>query len=403
MTDAAPHLDASPPTWDDYEALLERANRGPAYHEAAAWALTELRDVLGDDWLRRAAESERPPPLLRQLVSLGWHTLALAEVLEWALRLRLVRELPGAAKLRRDLVRNAMEGRTLHTALQLAVAAPAVRLGWAVALEPARAKEDPPADLLVAAPAGDMLIETRVRSESDVTREARHAVNNAMDRLFFIGAKHDVWIEGQLGRFPSESELDDIERCVAVWTSSDTAAAGWSAEGIALRMVPRHRALGRLTGPPVQTDSWQRLTGALTEKAGRMQRSGAQWLRILPLTGMWAFTSWATQPLERKLEDVVEALTETLGGAAPAGVVLSSGAALHGGDVPEESVVVGSAVAVRRAVTPLRARETLIVPLHGNAAESAKDWVALADAEADWLDWALARQGLPPLTEILEG
>jgi hypothetical protein len=29
--------------------------------------------------------------------------------------------------------------------------------------------------------------------------------------------------------------------------------------------------------------------------------------------------------------------------------------------------------------------------------------VALADAEADWLDWALARQGLPPLTEILEG
>jgi hypothetical protein len=118
---------------------------------------------------------------------------------------------------------------------------------------------------------------------------------------------------------------------------------------------------------------------------------------------MWAFTNWATQPLERKLEDVVAALTQTLGDVAPAGIVLSSGAALHGGDEPEESVVVGSAIALRRVIAPLRARETLIVLLHGDAADSAMDWVALADAEADWLDWALARQGLPALAKILEG
>lgn len=118
---------------------------------------------------------------------------------------------------------------------------------------------------------------------------------------------------------------------------------------------------------------------------------------------MWAFTNWAAQPLQSKLEDVVAALTQTLGGAAPAGVVLSSGAALYPGDVPEETVVVGSAIALRRAVAPLRARETLIVPLLGDATDSANDWVALADAEADWLDWALGRQGLPALAKILDG
>ncbi len=403
MTEAAAHPDAGPPTWDDYECLLGRAQRGTAYHEAAAWALTELREVLGDDWLRRAAESDRPPPLTRQLACLSGHTLALAEVIEWALRLRLVRELPGAAKLRRDLVGNVTEGRTLHTALQLNVATTAIRLAWDVALEPAQAKEDPPADLLVRAPAGDLLVETRVRSEADVTREARQAVNDVMDRLVFVGAQHDAWIEGRLGRFPSESELDDIERSVAAWASSGTPAAAWVSEGIELRIVPRDGAHGRLTSPPVQTDSWRRLSGALTDKAARMQRSGAQWLRVLPLTGMWAFTDWATQPLQRKLEDVVAALTQTLGDAAPAGVVLSSGAALYGGDVPKESVAVGSAIALRRAVAPLRARETLIVPLRSDAADSVKDWVALADAESGWLDWALARTGLPPLAEILDG
>jgi hypothetical protein len=218
--DAAPHSYAVPPTWDGYQALLERAQRGPAYHETATWALTELRELFGDEWLRRAAESDRPPPLLGHLGFVSGHTLALAEVVEWALRLRLVCELPGAAKLRRDLVGNATEGRTLHSALQLTVATTAIRVGWDVALEPARGKDDPPADLLVGAPADGLLIETRVRSEADITREARHAVNEVMDRLFFIGAKHDAWIEGRVERFPWESELDDIERCVSEWNAA---------------------------------------------------------------------------------------------------------------------------------------------------------------------------------------
>ncbi len=386
--------------WDSYEIALERSQRSAAYREVAVWALTELRLVLGEDWLRRAAESERPPPLLAHLDLVGWHTLAFADVVEWALRLRLVRDVPGEAKLRRDLTCDATAGRTLHTALQLGVATMALRLGWDVALEP-RAADGPPADVLVAAPAGELLTETRVRSAADITQRAHREVDEVMHRLVLLGAKHGASIEGRLERVPSESELHDIERRVADWTASEPAATRWSADGIDLRIVARDRAQGQLMSPPIRTDTWMRLTDALNEKAARMERSGAQWLRILPLTGMWAFTPWARRPLESKLRDVAAALKQTLGDAGPAGVVLSSSATLHPGDVPESTVVAGSAIGVRRAIAPMRARETLIVPLDRAAEPSADDWAALADAEADWLDWALTREGLPSLAEVL--
>lgn len=389
-----------PPTWALYRSILETSARGPAYKLAAGWALDALEETLGDVWLRRALEADRPPPLLSHLTLVAGHVQALAEVLEWALRLQLVRALGGQAKLRRDLIGNPNEGRTLHTALQLCVAANAIRLGWVVELEPAGTDAAPPADLRVGAPTGEMLVEVRVRSEADMVREFRRKVDVTHDRLFLAGARHDAWVEGRLGRLPTQQELDDIEHQVAEWARTRRGRSLWRAESIDLRIVPRADATGRLTSPPMGGDTLHRLAGALTQKAARMQQSGAQWLRILPLTGMFSQTEWATRPLQQKLEDLVLALNGTFGDERPAGVVVSSAASLYPGDVPEEYVTSGDAMAVRCAVGPLRARETLVVPLRDDAATAAADWLALAEAERDWLDWALARQALPPLADI---
>lgn len=389
------------PTWTAYEAMLERSVRCDAYRSALAWALHELRSLLDDAWLQRAAAAPRRSPLLDYLALAPSHTKALAEVLEWALRLGLARDLPGAAKLRRDLVGNPTEGRALHTALQLGVAATAIKLGWRVVLEPADGGAAAPADLLIYAPSGHLVVETRVRTEADLTRAHHAAASAAMDCLLLLGVEHDGWIEGRLGRCPSAAELDDMERWLTRWASGPRAPARWAKDEIDLRVVERDGSRGRLTGPPVRVRPWQRLAGVLTEKAERMQASGAQWLRIEARTGLWASAEWAERSLRRKVSDVAAALVETLGDVAPSGVVVSNAAAMALGDVSEERVAVGDAIGLRRAIAPLRARETLIVPLRDSAASTAADWALLADAEGDWLEWALRQQALPSLDEIL--
>jgi hypothetical protein len=56
-------IEGTMPTWTAYGSLLERSARGEVYRSAVAWALRELRSLLDDEWLRRAAAARRPPLL----------------------------------------------------------------------------------------------------------------------------------------------------------------------------------------------------------------------------------------------------------------------------------------------------------------------------------------------------
>jgi hypothetical protein len=394
-------IDTATPSWELYQDLLARSRRTELYKAAADWALTELATTLDDDWLRRAAKAERPPPLLSHLGLVASHTQALAETLEWALRLRLVRDLPGAAKLRRDLVRDPTEGRSLHTALQLAIAGSAVRLDWAVVLEPNTDGAKPPADLAITGASGTLVVEARVLTDALGARESRARIDEATDRLLFIGMEHDAWIGGRLGRCLLDHELEDLRDRVARWAEGSRAAEEWTADSVELIIERRDVAKTKLASPAVRDELWPRMADAIRAKAVRMADSGSSWLRMIPLTGLWVFTEWAREPLEVKLQAAASALAATLGSAAPSGVVLSSAAALYPGDVNEERAQYGPAVAVRCAVRPLRARETMVIPLRPEAIDAVRDWVALADAETDWLEWALAGAGLPSLEELL--
>jgi hypothetical protein len=51
-----------------------------------------------------------------------------------------------------------------------------------------------------------------------------------------------------------------------------------------------------------------RMVEAIAEKANQMRRSGAGWLHLTTLTGLWAFTSWAQSPLEEQLAVMTTAL-----------------------------------------------------------------------------------------------
>jgi hypothetical protein len=66
-------------------------------------------------------------------------------------------------------------------------------------------------------------------------------------------------------------------------------------------------------------------------------------------------------------------------------VIICSGAAFFNGTVQEErSPATSGAVGLRYAVSPMRGREAIIMPLRDQARPVVEDWVALHDAEARW-------------------
>lgn len=95
------------------------------------------------------------------------------------------------------------------------------------------------------------------------------------------------------------------------------------------------------------------------------------------------------------------ALNPYLGEVRPAGLVISSAAGRFPGDVEEERVATPSGVALRVAIAPSRARETIILPLVSHVADGVTVWTQLAEGERDWFVWALDLLDLPALSEWL--
>jgi hypothetical protein len=157
--------------WAQVSELLDRNPRRDARYRAARWALDTLQDQLGDNWLERAAKSsDEGFPLALHL--LGAHIHALAEALEWALRLEMCHDWDGSADFLRDLIQNPSPGRILHSRSQLAQASFAEYLGWPIKLEPQKGT-GAPADLAIVGPSGPMVVEIRVLTSSEFGQEQR--------------------------------------------------------------------------------------------------------------------------------------------------------------------------------------------------------------------------------------
>lgn len=390
-----------PRCWSEIQEWFELTCEHDARARAGRWAISRLRELLGEDWLSRAvARDGEGYPLA--LLQLGSHLLALVEALEWALRLEISMDLEGRAKALRDLRRDPSPRRLLHSRAQLLLAGLAHRLGWPVALE-IRREDQPPADVEIAAPTGSLNVEVRVLTQSNDARAKRAAADWTSDWLFALGCKHGVWIGGNLDRHPTDGEQIEIERIVE--DNASIVHAGTPVElsmpGIELELSPRGAADQSLRGPAVKEDLFWRMVGAIAEKANKMQRSGAGWLHLTTLTGLWAFTSWAQSPLEEQLAVMTTALDGVLGDHKPDGIVLCSAAGMNQSGIKDESVKTKNGIALRRVINPVRVRGTLIMSFNPNGQAALPSWQALADTEADWLDWALNNRGLPSVADLL--
>jgi hypothetical protein len=381
--------------WKEAYEWLDHSPGGDARDRAARWTLDTLRGRLGDDWLGRAAElDDEGFPIALHL--LGSHTHALAEALEWALRLEMCDRWDGSADFLRDLIRNPTPGRILHSRSQLTQASLAERAGWPVALEP-EGVGGAPADIRIAAPSGPLVVEIRVLMPSEFGQRQRVVAESVTDWLLRLGQRHKVWIGGNLGRDPDESERRQIEEFVR--REAGRAGGGqrprFSCREISLEIGGRGADALALSSPPLAEDLFTRMVRVIAEKAEKMSLSGAGWLHVTVLTGLWTFTPWGRGPLAGKAPVMSAALNEALGERCPAGIVLTSAASLAPDDMEEELAKGTEGIGVRVGVQALRGRESLIMPFRQDAVPTAEDWLVLARSESSWLSWALARRGLP--------
>jgi hypothetical protein len=390
-----------PRSWDEVQEWFEFVCKHDARMHAGRWAISRLRDALGEDWLPQAIERDSESYPLA-LLNLGSHLLVLAEALEWALRLELAMNMDGRGKALRDLRRDSSPQRLLHSQSQLLLAGLACRMGWPVALETSR-EDQPPADVEIATPTGTLSVEVRVLTPSENARREHAAVNHTSDWLVGLGVRHDVWIGGKLHLHPTESQREEIAQLIQDNASiaRDGATVELSMPGIELELSQRGAANGSLHSPSTSENLFGRMIGTLAEKAEKMHRSGAGWLHLTTLTGLWAFTPWAQSPLEEQLAVMTAALDTALGQNKPDGIVLCSAAGMNQSGLKDESVSTETGIALRRVVHPVRVRGTLIMSFNSTGRAALPFWQALADAETDWLDWALQRRDLPSVAELL--
>jgi len=176
-----------------------------------------------------------------------------------------------------------------------------------------------------------------------------------------------------------------------------------------LLIHPRAAATGKgLTGPAVESDMWPRTLSKLVEKAEQTKGVKPIWLRINAYHGLWQFTPWSLRSLAEKLTIMCESVRAGLADYGHlSGVVFSNGAGLGQGRFFDE-VQEGDngAIGLRRLLTPLRVRETLIIPLRSDTTGAVVDgpgrtvWCGIYEHEPSWLDWALEQFGLPSVREI---
>ncbi|HEV7495724.1 hypothetical protein [Baekduia sp.] len=202
------------------------------------------------------------------------------------------------------------------------------------------------------------------------------------------------------------TELEQLERTIAQHAALVTIGAvafPIRLFGAHLQVVPRgDEPANGLTGPQMTGDSWARVGSRIRQKAEIALESGPNWLRLDALNGLWQFTHWAAATLPAKLEALTAIARPALG--ALDGLVISSGLLLNQGDLPDDdfSARDGGAI-LRRRVSPLRVRETLVIPTVATPPKTAEFWRGVYAAEPTWLAWALERLALPsPLAIFVE-
>jgi hypothetical protein len=388
--------------WETLRVVMAGAHgRSAAWAEVGRWALDTLAERLGPAW-PSTVRAKSPDGNAPELGLAAAHVIAYTSLVERALRLVLLEEVPGRADLRRVIERDPRPEQLVHADLQLEVAALALRADLVPELEPAGGT---PADVAFTANGRRIVVEARAVLPDNAWREDNRRTDEVFERVQAIEIASGVRVEGIFGRLLDTDEIEDVLGRVAA--HARLVAAGGAApplriHGADLRVVDRSSPpRSGLTGPSMTGDAWTRVGRRIAEKAAQARGSGATWLRLDARNGLWQFTRWSQQSLAAKLDALIALAVGALGGLE--GVVLSSGALLRQGTFKDEEVLrADGAVALRRLVAPLRVRETLVVPAGRSVSvgEASAAWRELYANEDEWLAWGLERVGLPSPEDV---
>jgi hypothetical protein len=390
------------PSWELIASLVDSPRRSSAWRTTGRWAVEVLSAELGDDWTELAWSKHREVPL--GLANAGSHTLGFVALVETALRLQMLKGSHGYADLLRDFRRDRRSERAVHTALQLETACLALRADHSVILEPLAEGVSRPADLTLLAGSREIPVETKVLLPAREDLAVRAEQAHISERLWLAGARAGVTVGGHVVAAPREEELAEAEAWIGKTAQKLTEenVAELQLGPFDLRASRSALAAGSLRLWTVHSEPLSRLVTAVQEKAAKMAESNARWLRIAVYNGLWPLTPWGRAPLTwEKVEALRVPLTQALDTYAIDGIAVSSAAGLSGENVSENEVSTDAELALRVAIRPLRARETITVALRPRGRVDLAVWRTLLLGERDWLAWALARDGLPDVDAIL--
>ena len=404
-----PARDVSPPSWSYFRDGFEKAPsfRSTAWRQVGAWATDRLSTRLGDDWPRRTWEKYGQLPGGMEL-AIG-HPAAYFEFVELALWLEVLCDREGFADVLRPLKRDPRQGVVPHLRLELEVGALAMDAGYGVRFERPVPDSSKTSDITIDLDKEEsLLVAARVILQDDRAVAINRFTDQAFPGIQTICSQYQVDCSGDLSEVLDDSKLaellDSIEahaRLVKVGGVTPRVIL----HGAALQVSGRGAASDKgLRGPALTGDLWPRIADRLDQKARQTEGARNVWLRVCALQGLWLFTQWASLPLAGKLATMRQSILSELSDHPHVdGVVISSASAWPQGTIePDEYEDGHGGCALRCAIPPMMARETLIVPLHTDAGTtgSARVWRDLYASEPAWLDYALAKFDLPLATEI---
>jgi hypothetical protein len=358
---------------------------------------------MGKEWLGRYWDVSRHVPAEVNLGSA--HVSALGNLLEFALRLSVLDTVSGVGKVQREMKNDLKDDRRRHCALQLEVGALAARAGYTVAFEDRFRPEAAPSDVTLRRGDQDIRVEAFAIIRAKRSQESAEYWQWLLHRIKLIEWRHDTPVAGTISEQLDDDASAELLRLIeqaaqdTVMTGEEHVISWRSAD---LQVLPSGTTDSQLQGGVEESDSWPRIASKLRQKAQQAQASGSGWLRVDILDGTWQFTPWAQAGLRGKIDEMAKQVRLLFSQASGiAGVVLSSGANVAQGQFFGESArSIGDSYGLRRELPAVRVRETMIVPVSAEGREQARMWVHLYGAEDSWLDWALARVGLPPWREL---
>ena len=371
------------------------------------WAIDRLSKRLGDDWPRRTWEKNGQLP-----GGMAWavgHPVAYFELIELALWLEALCDREGFADLLRTLKRDPREDVIPHLRLELEVGALAAAAGYGVRFERPIADSTKTSDITIDLGEGQsLLVEARVILPDDRAVAINRFTDHTFQSIQNICQQHAVECSGELTEVMDDFELAELLDNIA--THARLVKVGGVTpplllHGATLQVRQRETASDKgLHGPALTGDLWPRIADRLDQKARQTEGAQNVWLRICALQGLWLFTHWASLPLADKLATMRQNIVSQLSDHPHVdGVVISSASAWPQGTIsPDECEDELGGYALRCAIPPMMARETLIVPLqpYPETRGYARVWRDLYAFEADWLDHALAKFDLPMVSEI---